>query len=313
MNEAVGAIRPAIERVVLLYHPKYNDQAEFCRQEFLSSGIGEPAVDLPTRDGGVETNIELLQKVVKLEEGDAVAVVGGDGTFRSIAGGLSRLAVANTFVTSLRGGHANDVRRALHGGKPVLPSKILKESVAVPSSMLECVIEYDNGLVTTHLATSYCGWEITGRAARRLYNMHSLKGRQSKIEDIKTLWQVIKSHRSFLYTPTDGSLAESGSLIFGNGPRMSRYGRLPIEYWDESYVSIETGASLGALALGAARVAAGRARCTYHTKPFGFECHTSTVAQFDGEPVAVPSHSKITVALSSDKYYLGTTRLAAVV
>lgn len=294
-------------RAILLFNPKYYKQADHCWGELAESTVGSPAVYKHTKPG-LNTNIGYLAEEIGIKEGDAIMVIGGDGTFNPIAGAMCMLGIPNTFITPIGGGNANDIRRALHGRKYQPPSQLLKESKVIPASMLECTITDGNGFPSTHLAASYCGWGLTGRAAEYI-NSNTYQEGHRLTRDAKMLWGIISNREPLLFTPDGGLLRDASSLVFAKGPCMAKYGRLPIKYEDNSFISMQTGASVGAIAVGASRLVAGKPECSYRHEPLSFNLHTSTIAQFDGEHLIAPGQSQITIGLTTNTYNLAATNV----
>ena len=295
------------DRTVLLFNPKYHKQAEQCRDELAGSKIGGPAIYRHTKPG-LNTNIGYLAEEIGVRQGDAIMVIGGDGTFSPIAGALCTLGIPDAFVTPIGGGNANDIRRALHGRKHLPPSRLLKESRLLQASMLECTITDGDGESSAHLAASYCGWGLTGKAAEYINSRAYQRGNRL-VRDAKMLWKIIANREPLFFTTGNGQPQEASSLIFARGPCMAKHGRMPTRYEDASFVSIQTGASVGSIALGASKLVVGKPVCDYHEGSFSFNLHTSTIAQFDGEHLIAPGQSQITVGLTANTYNLAATNV----
>lgn len=307
----MGATRPRVERAVVLHNPPGKNLAEKCEEELRDSGVAKYVVRHCTVPGGLEPNTELLKDKVKLEEGEAVLTVCGDGTYKDLAGGMAKLAVANSFITAVDGGSACDVRRAQHGLRRLPPSQILKHCVVVPAHMLECTVETPSGDTTTYLAASYSGWCRTGSAAREInIKKDSLHSKRSLAADIKIGWQTLTSTETFWFQPEGYDATESSSLLFVKGHAMAKYLWTPVEYWENRFLVAQTAPGRLNAAADFARLATNTLQGEYRAaEPYSFMTGSQVIVNFDGDDHHIPSLSQVTIGLTKETYNLGTTRL----
>lgn len=308
------ATKPDIERVVVIHNPSGERLAEQCVDELRASKLGKPVTKLLTRAGGYVPNAELLAET--LEPGDAIGMVSGDGTFRDIASALIVPglvpAASSVSITSLAGGYARDIGRAIHPHRNDPPSKLLSESVAVDAYGMRCDITAD-GEVTSYHAMSYIGFGKTAEATARI---PGLRGQNALIRDAKIGLYAL--YGSYSFGLLDRSEAEEkmrvvSDLTFAKGARMAKFGRFPVQHWDEEFRVMRVNVGVVSSHIASAGLLTGHPGGENRADPYQFMPTTDVRVHFDGEPpMAVVAGSDVGVGLEEQSYTLLTTRLQIV-
>jgi hypothetical protein len=294
--------KPAIERIVLIHNPANLRLAEQCEDELRTSKCGKAVMRLATLAGGRRPNAEMLHE--NLEPGDAAGVIGGDGTFRVVAG-----ATGEVPITSLRGGNARDIGSALHRRRNLAPSKVFEQSVAVPAYLLECSVTNGSNY-DTYNAASYIGCGKTAQASIRL-NSDAHRNGIPILRDLQLGIGGLLSDLSFDIEDAYGENRRLSDLTFAKGSRMGKIGRFPVQHWeDRMYVaSIDEGFIAGCVAAGG--LILGKVAGEY-TNSYEFTTLTPVGMHFDGEPpVDLEPHSNVRVGVAQNPYTVLTTQLAA--
>jgi diacylglycerol kinase family enzyme len=312
-QSAPVATKPDVGRYVIIHNPSGEKLAEECVDELRASKLGKPVTKLLTRKGGYIANAELLTD--SLEPGDAIGMVSGDGTFRDIAGALiipGLVSIApGISITSLAGGYARDIGRAIHPHRNNPPSKLFNESAAVEAYGIRCDITTEGNTVS-HRAMSYLGFGKTAEATKKI-NTPEYRGMRSFVRDAKIGLYVLYGQYSFGAIDNDGEEKELSDLTFAKGSRIAKYGRFPMQHWDEAFrvAPVESGRLAAHIA--SAGMLTGLAAGENYSEPYTFTPTTEVYAHFDGEPpVPVSAGSEVTVGLEEQSYTLLTTRLQIV-
>lgn len=301
---------PDIGRYVVIHNPSGEKLAEQCVDELRASKLGKPVTKLLTKPGGYTPNAELLNET--LEPGDAIGMVSGDGTFRDIAGALiipGLVSVApGISITSLAGGYARDIGRAIHPRRNDPPSKLFSESVAVEAYGMRCDIT--TGDETSSIrAMSYIGFGKSAEATRKI-NTPEYRGMRPAVRDTKIGLYALYGSYSFGMLEEGGQMRVLSDLTFAKGSRMAKFGRFPVEHWDEEIRVSPVKVGLVSAHMASIGLLTGHAAGENRAEPYRFTTASDVFVHFDGEPpVPVPLGSEITVGLEGQSYTLLTTRL----
>jgi hypothetical protein len=301
---------------VVIHNPSGERIAEQCTDELKASRIGKPVTRLLTKPGGYEPNAELLAN--SLEPGDAIGMVSGDGTFRDIAStliipGLVQVA-PGVSITSLAGGYARDIGRAIHPNRNDPPSKLFSESVAVEAYGMRCDITTD-GETTSYRAMSYIGFGKTAEASRKI-NTPEYRAMRPLVRDARIGLYAL--YGSYSFGIMERGEQETGirvlsDMTFAKGSRMAKFGRFPIQHWDEAFRVSPVNVGMGSAHMASAGVLTGHAAGENRSDPYSFTPTTDVRAHFDGEPpILIPAGSEVSVGLEEQSYTLLTTRLQIV-
>lgn len=312
-DRAPVTTNPDIERFVVIHNPSGEKIAEQCADELRASKIGKPVTRLLTRPGGYAANAELLAN--NLEPGDAIGMVSGDGTFRDIASalvipGLVRVA-PGVSITSLAGGYARDIGRAIHPRRNDPPSKLFSESVAVEAYGMRCDITTD-GETTSHRAMSYIGFGKSAEASQKI-NTPAYRAMRPTVRDARIGLYAL--YGSYSFGIIERNEQETGvrvlsDMTFSKGSRMAKFGRFPVEHWDEEFRVTPVKVGMGSAHMASVGILTGHAAGENRVEPYSFMPTTDVRAHFDGEPpILIPAGSEVSVGLEEQSYTLLTTRL----
>jgi hypothetical protein len=302
--------KPEVARYVVVYSPTYEKVAEDCEEELQGARLGVPIVRIPTKAGGYIPNGEALNTM--LEPGDAVGVIGGDGTYGDVAGGLVIpgliRAAQDVAVTSLNGGRARDIGKAQHRHPHDAPSKLFKGSKAVEGFALKTVARTGNETITG-IAMSYNGWGKSAIASAKMA-LPGFKDGTPAIEDLKIGLYALYGKDYLQIIDQDGERRELGDLTFAKGSRMAKIGRLPVEHWHEEFLVSPVKRGLVAAHIASAGLLVGHPVGFSREDDYHFTTMTDTWTHFDGDPpVRIPGGTDVTVGLADQSYTLLTTRL----
>lgn len=298
------------DRIVLLHNPWNEAIARRCQDELTEWTPAKIAM-LGTAAGGYEPNGELLQN--QLEEGDALAVVGGDGTFRLAIGSLMLPGMEDLgkriSVTSLnQGGNACDIGRTLHGRWRKRPSQIFNRDLqAVTAYLMDCTIENETG-IATYQAVSYLGIGKSANQTDRLNNDVYKKGRKI-IRDASVVMDACLSDFTFDITTPDEQISTFGDISYAKAPCMAKLVRHQVEIWDPEIRVTPTGKGRLASIRAVGTMLAGKAPGFSTTQPSRFTTKSPVRVHFDGDPsISIPPESLVTIACAPKTYTALTTR-----
>lgn len=293
---------PDIQRVVLVHHPNAKALGEDCESELRMSGMNWPVMLLPSQPNEQE-NAEMFGEV--LEPGDAVGVVGGDGTYRIVAGTTGKHP-----VTSVAGGTVRDIGNALHGAKDLAPSYIFGASVAVSAFGLDCSIT-TAGQTTVYRTKSYLGAGKSANASATANTDEYRRDPRLRRREVDLSLGILKSDYTFLIVDSSGQERRLSDLTVAKGSRMARYGKLPVKHWEAQFRTMPVAGNRAAGCLAAARLMLGFPGGKNWTEKFKFMLPNDTLMHFDGDSITVPGGSDISVSLTPEPYTVLTTRLKA--
>jgi hypothetical protein len=300
-----AAYKPEFGRVVLLQNhtAESQRQAAQCEDELLASKLGLPVTTLTTLPGGQQPNAKLLCN--KLEEGDLVAGIFGDGTIRDVL-----LALRNRPFISLRGGNARDFGSATHRNPNAAPSELIQKSVAIGAKALSWTVRNGGLVIAREQAISYIGHGETALGSVRMASDEYRDRPKGMHRDWDLGLASINSTLRFQATDNQGKEWDVSDLSFSKGRRMAKLGRIPVDYWDPHFHLTPFGTSKTAKWLTAGGLFIGHPPGeAYDT--YGFTVHQDIPVHFDGDPpVQIPAESHIQIGLGQE-YTLMTTRLKA--
>jgi hypothetical protein len=294
---------PEIERIVLVHHPAAKELALDCESELCTSRLGREVI-LRTSEADIATNAAMLGDT--LQPGDAVGVVAGDGTFRNIAA-----AVGDTPVTSVAGGNARDIGRALHGKKELPPSQIFSRSVAVSAFALDCLITAGDE-TTAYRAISYIGCGKSANASDFINSAAYRDDARRRRRDVRVGLQTLNSGYTFPLVDHTGRERKLSDLTIAKGPCMAKYGKLPmVRHWDPHYRVVPVAGNRPAAYIAASRLMLGIPGGNNRPDEFCFTLPEDTLMHFDGDVIPVLGGSEVSIELAPKPYMLLTTRLSA--
>lgn len=315
--ECTPAVDLGLERLIVVHNPSNAQLAEQCVDELQAStdlaraGIGK-IEKWETVKGGHQPNAdELIWN--GLRAGDAIAMVSGDGTFRTIAGALAlrpEIAALGVPVTSLKGGNANDVRKSFHGRQMAAPSMTILSSWALTASLMDCSITYDNGHETSTYAASYIGFGRTAEAAIRLEEDRERHRKPGIIQDIDIAGGALLSDHRFTVT-MDGRVRRRGDVIVSHSPHMAKRAQFPsVRHWGDTVRVTPVGPGFVRATWAGIRLLRGRAKGYDTTAPIVFDTgDTDALVQFDGEPGnALPPQTHIEISTGRHTYTVLASR-----
>jgi diacylglycerol kinase family enzyme len=280
-----------------------------------------PVTIVETSERGRKANIALVEKHAhELDKNTLLCIAAGDGTTNQIIEGLITAKLPkharHAVVLPLWGGNANDLAHMLNG--PAFRARlkdILAYGHVVPIHPLQCDLTARNGRRSTYLAACYASLGITGFVAKRLTQpayrrskLHRIPG-GTLLKDILTVIGVLMDAPSF-GIKEHGDVRSVYELSFYNGCRMAKIERLPAKLTDEMFYlnKFENKRLLSIIPRMIETTRKGVAQNLLRNYT-SFTTQEESWAQFDGEPVKVPAHTKVQVQLSPRPFYVLTTSL----
>lgn len=315
---------PDFNRVVIV-HPPWNSEVADAARERLTGWLGNDitATTLETTSGEVEPNAALFHN--KLEEGDAVALVSGDGTFNLFMRAMFsqpelQERLKSISVTSLnQGGNACDIGTSLHGRFQKDPQAIFSRdrlravsaytlSTTITPEAQESVAD-EARKTTKHLAVSYIGMGKTAEATSRLTEEWYRKGNRI-IRDARIVAGTLANGSSFEIISDRGYQGSFSELTIANGPNMAKWAHFPVELWQPRYRLTTVPKGRLATAYAASMLLVGAARGINAIEPTRLMTETAVAMHFDGEPpINVPAQSEVIVGLGKTFTALTTRKI----
>jgi hypothetical protein len=292
------------------------------RMEEVKHLAGErPLTIVETSAQGRAANARLIEQHADLLGPETLlCIAAGDGTTNQI---IEALLTANvpaevrrTPILPLWGGNANDLAHMLNGTAYRAKIKdILAKGQIVPIHPLQCDLTRRGGKTKTHLAACYASLGVTGFVAKRLTQPAYRKSRLHKLPGGTFLKDALIVIGALMDAPSFG-IKEHGDvrsvyeLTFHNGSRMAKIERLPTKLTDEMFFinRFEDKRLLSAIPRFIERTRKSVAQNLLRNYS-SFTTQEESWAQFDGEPVKVPSHTKVQVQLYPKPFYALTTLL----
>jgi hypothetical protein len=318
MGECITPYRPKIKRVVLTHNHREKTAVIAKKSAVILAGAGFSVEVISTVEGGREANAKQLKEVLK--PGDAMSVVGGEGTYRDLAGALLLPTFDDlrqeVYVTSMNeGGTACDIGTALHG-RDKHPLALFGPGMrAVAAYSLLCSITQPDGDIIQHHAMSYIGNGKSAEATAKVNSDKYIKGKPG-LRDVGIVAGVLASKYSFDIVDREGMEAAPpeaswSDLTVAKGPRMAKHARFPIHHWENAMWCTPVPAGHGPTLRTAVALPFGRADGFSHTAPLAFTAATSILTHFDGEPpVVIQPGSQVEIGLAPEPYNVLTTQLA---
>lgn len=280
-----------------------------------------PVTMVETSADGRAANATLVAKHAdKLGPETLLCIAAGDGTTNQIIEALLTARIPATArrtpVLPLWGGNANDLAHMLNG--PAYRAKlkdILAHGRVVPIHPLQCDLTRRGGKPKTHLAACYASLGVTGFVAKRLTQpayrqskLHKIPG-GTFVKDTLTVIAALMEAPSF-GIKEHGDVRSMYELTFHNGSRMAKIERLPTKLTDEMFFinRFEDKRLLSVIPRLIERTRKSVAQNLLRNYA-SFTTQEESWAQFDGEPVKVPAHTKVQVQLSPRPFYALTTVL----
>jgi diacylglycerol kinase family enzyme len=248
-----------------------------------------------------------------------LCILGGDGTMNSVVqvllGEASLSAKQRRVpVLPLWGGNANDLAHMLNG-RPSHEAcqTIIETGNVLPIYPLRCTIKTEGKPVQTRYAICYVSFGATAHAAHELNKQVFRKNPLHNLPVGKIVSEAAVSLKALHDAPTfvvehNGERKIVYDWIIGKGPRMAKLMRLPVALTDQTfYQGMVERKWLPDVAVRAASMAWGSLSPTKDKKPVTFTTTESIWAQFDGEPLRLPTHTKITISLSPKPFFALST------
>lgn len=307
-------VRPDIEHVILVSHPRYQGEAEFC-QDALKGWVETQIVQ--TEQGGWEAYAETLEPIINGQKGVAVGVVAGDGTFQDIGGAFVRTPslAETTYLTSMkRGGNACDIGRAQHSrGAPDPRKPFSTKAHAVDAFALECQLEIPDEDPEAHLAISYLGFGESAHASGRVLEPWYQRCKWNAVRDTKILLGTFLSKHAFAIGDEIASGIMLRSLEFNKGSAIAKHGRVPVHHWEQQYRINPVTASHAATIRTAAGLLVWAGGGFNTEQPYTFTLHSPTPVHFDGDPRPgdLPPGTQVHVGLAEQSYKMLASRWSA--
>lgn len=314
---------PTFRRFVIFFNPASTHATTVKRRmdEVIHLAGERPATVIVTSPSGRKANIALVERHAdKLGEDTLLCIAAGDGTTNQIIDALitGKLTtkVRRTPVLPLWGGNANDLAHMLNG--PAYRTKvkdILARGQVIPIHPLECGLTSKGSKTKMHIAACYASLGITGFVAKRLVQPEYRRSKLHKIpggtllKDIATIVGGLMEAPSF-GIKEHGNVRSVYELSFYNGSRMAKIERLPAKLTDEMFYlnRFENKRLLSIIPRFIEMTRKGVSQNLLRNYS-SFTTQEESWAQFDGEPVRVPAHTKVQIQLSPRPFYALTTNL----
>jgi diacylglycerol kinase family enzyme len=280
-----------------------------------------PFTIIETSPKGFNANKALVEEHANLLGPETLlCIAAGDGTTNQIIEALltAKLPakIRRTPILPLWGGNANDLAHMLNGAAYRARLKdILTSGKVIPIHPLQCDLT-SRRKTSTYIAACYASLGASGFAATRLnaqsYRkswLHRLPGARV-VHDFIVVVGALMEAPSFAVKEEHQDVRSVYELSFHNGSRMAKLERLPTKLTDEMfYISrFENKKLLSVVPRMIEATRKGVAQNLLRNYA-SFTTQEESWAQFDGEPVKVPAHTKVQIQLSPRPFYALTTLL----
>jgi len=325
MTAQTSARQPLVfRRFIIFFNPGGTHAAAVRRRiEEMQRLAGErPVTIVETSPKGRQANMALVEKHASLLGDDTLlCIAAGDGTTNQIIEALLMTGdipdkVRRTPILPLWGGNANDLAHMLNGAAYRTRLKdILANGRLVPIHPLQCDLTGKRRKTTTYLAACYASLGASGFAAKRLNTQSYRHNLLHRLPGARVLHDLIVVLGALVESPTfavkeHGGMRSMYELSFHNGSRMAKVERMPAKLTDEMfYISrFEHKRLISAIPRLIEATRKSVAQKLLHNYA-SFTTQEESWAQFDGEPVKVPAHTKVQVQLSPRPFYAVSTIL----
>lgn len=279
----------------------------------------------------IETSTSGPQATAKLIESCAgelgprtlICIGAGDGTTNQIVQALLISAALpetarKSPILPLWGGNANDLACMLNGPSfRMRTSDLLKKGKIIPIHPLECTLVTKKKDKRVHIAACYAGFGTSAFVAKQLNLPTHRQSRLLRIpggrilQEIMTVVGAIMEAPGFTVQDPD-SVKVVYERLFSNGPRMAKVKRLPVQLTDEMFYlnTLEDKRLVSAIPRiieSTSKRLSQKFLGNYAT----FTTKEKSWAQFDGEALEIPAHTKVQVQLSGRPFYAFSAALQA--
>jgi diacylglycerol kinase family enzyme len=319
-------IAPQFDRLLIFVNPKStNTTAVQKRIKEVNTILADlPCTIIVAEGDNWSSNAKLLEHyVVELGPRSLLCIAAGDGTTNYIIETLLTAknlpdTARQTVILPLWGGNANDLAHMLNG--PAFRAnlrEIITRGHIVPIHPLECTMHSKSGKRINRIAACYASFGATAFAAQKL-NDELHRNRLARWPVGRFMQELITVVGAFIDAPTFSIKEQDTARVvyertFSNGSRMAKITRLPVQLTDEVFYfnTFENKRLVSAIprliATGSKRLSA-----KFLSNFAYFTVQEKSWAQFDGEPVEIPAHTKVQVQLSKRPFYaLSLTLVAA--
>ncbi len=314
---------PQFDRLLIFANPKSTNTAVVRKrvEEVKAILAGLPLDTIEATGDNWSSSPKLIEKYAsQLGPNTLLCIAAGDGTTNYIIESLitsRRLSdeARQTVILPLWGGNANDLAYMLNG--PAFRANlrnIISKGRIVPIHPLECRMKSD-GKHITRIAACYASFGATAFAASKL-NDEVHRNRIARWPVGRFLQEFITVLGAFIDAPTFSIKEEDTARVvyertFANGSRMAKITRLPVQLTDEVFYlnTLENKRLISAIprliATGSKRLSA-----KFLSNFAYFTIQEKSWAQFDGEPLEIPAHTRVQVQMSKRPFYALTLALA---
>jgi hypothetical protein len=244
----------------------------------------------------------------RLRPGDVLCVAGGDGTVNTAVRSAGEVP-----VLPLWGGNGNDLAHMLNGRPTNRPSRLLEKGKVVAIRPIQGSITTESG-TTTEIASSYAGFGAGALGALYLNDGVHREKLFYSLAGMRLLYEADLLLRSFAASEPfsvcrDGKEQDIFDLTVANGPRIAKFGRLPLRLTEERQFAFgveEKGIWPIARRMGA--LAIGRPDGEYITDgAYEFTLLSNTLAHFDAEPQILFAGTHVSIRQAETPFYAVTT------
>lgn len=314
------------ERVIIFFNPaSTNATAAKRRIAEIKKAVDVPVKTIETSSGGERANAKLLESANdQLGPQTLLCIAAGDGTTNLVIQTLIKSQKLSpqaklTPVLPLWGGNANDLAHMLNG--PAYRARlkqIITKGNVIPIHPLQCETQAKGSQVKkTHIAACYASFGATAFAAKQLNAsthrkspLHAIPGGRY-LQELLTVFGALMEAPSFAVKDSK-DVKVVYERTFSNGSRMAKIKRLPVELTDEMfYLNTFENKKLLSVLPRLFKSTQRRLAGKFLSSNTGFTTQEESWAQFDGEPVKIPAHTKVRVQLSPVPFYALATMLGA--
>lgn len=273
-----------------------------------------------TAGGRTENTTVLAKHVAELGPHTLLCIAAGDGTVNLVAEALLtdvRFAgvAQQTPLLPLWCGNANDLACMLNGlFHRTSLTHVLQEGVVVPVWPLESQLERAASM-RRHIAICYTSFGASaftahwlGDTTRHAGMLHMIPGARF-IKELVFVQQGLAKAQEFTIEE-DGKQVVVYERVFLNGSRFAKVAGVPLRLNEKRFcmATVERKTFIS-LVLRAMQLTNRRYLEQFIRKQVAFLAQTPTWAQFDGEPLQVSAHTRITVGLADKPIYVLSTKL----